>query len=91
MMHHLKISTEYYDAGANCYKSFEVRKDDRGYRVGDTVVMHENVTDHQRESIIAEIKYILHYEDFPDGLKEGYCVLGLSNVHFAYCISEACE
>lgn len=81
MIHNLKISSQYYDAVERGYKPFEIRKDDRGYRVGDVLIMKEVTAAPSREPIEAEIQYILRYEDFPDGLKEGYCILGLRNVH----------
>lgn len=80
MIHNLKISSQYYDAVERGYKPFEIRKNDRDFRVGDVLIMKETA-EKPREPIEAEIQYILRYEDFPDGLKEGYCILGLRNVH----------
>lgn len=38
--HRLKLNDRYFDAVANGTKTFEIRKDDRGYRVGDTLVLY---------------------------------------------------
>ena len=38
--HNLKLNDRYFDAVANGTKTFEIRKDDRGFRVGDTLVMY---------------------------------------------------
>lgn len=38
--HTLKLNDRYFDAVANGTKTFEIRKDDRGFRVGDTLVMY---------------------------------------------------
>lgn len=38
--HILKLNDRYFDAVANGTKAFEIRKDDRGYRVGDTLVLY---------------------------------------------------
>lgn len=41
MNHELKIWPQYYDPVARGLKTFEVRKNDRGFQSGDTVTMHE--------------------------------------------------
>ncbi|TWG61480.1 uncharacterized protein DUF3850 [Bacillus subtilis J26] len=41
VVHHLKIYPEYYDAVLKDVKKFEIRKNDRFYMVGDTLVLHE--------------------------------------------------
>lgn len=41
MKHELKIWPQYYCRVADGSKTFEVRKNDRGYQPGDTVVLHE--------------------------------------------------
>lgn len=38
--HTLKLNDRYFDAVANGIKTFEIRKDDRGFRVGDTLVLY---------------------------------------------------
>lgn len=88
--HVVKIHDRYYDAVANGIKTFEIRKADRDYRVGDTLVLQRcndkgNVVYHGDDNlginvpdqIYCAIAYILTSEDFPDGIKEGYCVLGI--------------
>ena len=40
-IHELKIWPQYFDAIASGIKTFEVRKDDRGFAVGDTLVLKE--------------------------------------------------
>lgn len=36
----MKLNDRYYDAVANGVKTFEVRKNDREYRIGDTLVLY---------------------------------------------------
>ena len=36
----MKLNDRYFDAVANGTKTFEIRKDDRGFRVGDTLVLY---------------------------------------------------
>jgi hypothetical protein len=38
--HRLKLNDRYFDAVANRIKTFEIRKYDRGFRVGDTLVLY---------------------------------------------------
>lgn len=40
-VHHIKIDTEYVDAVLAGIKPFEVRRNDRGYQVGDHLIMTE--------------------------------------------------
>ena len=41
MIHELKILPEYFEAVAGGAKSFELRKDDRGFTVGDEIILKE--------------------------------------------------
>ena len=41
MIHEVKSWTEHFDAITSGVKYFELRKNDRGYKVGDTVVLQE--------------------------------------------------
>lgn len=76
MEHVLKIKDEYYEAVASGFKRFEIRKDDRGYQVGDTI-RFTDLDGNQRRGVWA-ITYILR--DCPQyGLKEGYAILGIDN------------
>ncbi len=36
-VHDLKLNKKYFDAVLHGLKSFEMRKDDRGFKVGDTI------------------------------------------------------
>ena len=75
--HRLKVLPEYYEALIDGSKKFELREDDRGYKVGDHVWLCEwdgNGFTGRSMSIIP-IKYILR--DCPEyGLADGYCILG---------------
>ena len=41
MIHELKVWPAYYERLVDGTKTFEVRKDDRGYQVGDVLVLRE--------------------------------------------------
>jgi hypothetical protein len=59
-------------------KTFEVRKNDRGYDVGDILLMQgfdKEKKKYTSKSLEAEVTYILHGGQF--GIQEGYCVMGI--------------
>lgn len=76
MTHELKIYKKYLDAILNGEKMFEIRKDDRGFRVGDTLLLKEwdNIKYSGRELKVV-ITYILH--DNFIGISPGYVALGI--------------
>ena len=91
--HKLKLNDRYFDAVANGIKTFEIRKDDRGFRVGDTLVLKKvndegkyvtYADDNLGINLVYEIKvavtYILTHDDFPDGIPEGYVVMAIERV-----------
>lgn len=75
--HYLKTETEYYQAVGQGIKNFELRWDDRSYKIGDMVYLKEVVKGITtgRELGPLEIIYILKGGVF--GLKKGWCILGL--------------
>nr|WP_315022932.1 DUF3850 domain-containing protein [uncultured Aminipila sp.] len=74
--HELKIYKKYFDVIVEGDKSFEIRKNDRDFHVGDIVILKEwdNIVYSGRE-IHATIKYILK-DDFV-GLTDGYVAFSL--------------
>lgn len=77
-VHSLKCWPEYFQAILDGKKSFEVRKDDRGFRAGDILHLQEWSPETQsycgRETARL-IVYTLTGEDF--GIREGFIVMGL--------------
>lgn len=77
MTHHLKILPQYFEEVAEKRKEFEIRKNDRNYKVTDNVALHEWDGEEYTGRVVQRgIKYIYH-GDGNYGLAEGYCVLGL--------------
>ena len=73
--HEVKIAVSYYGDIVSGKKRFELRKNDRGYKVGDSLKMLEfKDGKHTGRTIDADIIYML--EDYT-GLEEGYCILGI--------------
>lgn len=89
--HILKTDTEYYQAWERGLKTFELRKNDRDFRVDDHITLEEVVRDN---SVLGKnaravptgrflgpfkVIYILHdYQHL--GIKQGYCILQLKEV-----------
>lgn len=80
MIHKLKTIQPYFDDIVSGKKTFEVRKDDRNFKVGDRLDLFEGDASleylHGRNHIHRYISYKLNGGNF--GIEEGYCVLGLS-------------
>lgn len=77
-LHELKIHKHYYDFIINGYKTFELRKNDRNYEVGDIIhFVKENGEDFLNNSNnIFEITYIL--QNVPQyGLCNDFCILSI--------------
>ena len=74
-IHEVKISSIYFDDVAAGIKNFELRKNDRGYRVGDILKLNEVKSGKETGRFIkAKIEYMLEEHT---GLQEGYCILGI--------------
>ena len=83
MNHRIKIQQPYLRHILEGKKTFEVRKNDRDYQVGDTIyfmpLTDENgydVYNNGYKSQSFEITYV--HQGL--GLQEGYCVLGIKEV-----------
>ena len=84
--HELKIAASYYEDVISGKKSFELRKNDRGYKQGDSLKMLEfKDGKHTGRTIDADIIYML--EDYT-GLTEGYCILGIRVTDYTGKVSE---
>ncbi|MGI5848796.1 MAG: DUF3850 domain-containing protein [Christensenellales bacterium] len=85
MEHRLKCWPEYFKAVKDGLKPFEIRKWDRPYAVGDTVILEEwnpETLDFTGDSIVREITYVLDMTYLPgDKIPHfaGYAALGLNN------------
>lgn len=93
-VHELKVATEYFNALASGDKNFEVRRDDRGFQKGDTLVLRR----YGREWVNNRITYLRDEDTGVSkseadtirrtityvltggqfGIEPGYVVLGLS-------------
>lgn len=78
MLHKLKITPQYFRDVCYNNKRFELRRDDRDYKVGDTLILEEYENGKYTGSSFSPdkpIQYILRdCEEY--GLQKGYCILG---------------
>ncbi len=79
--HKLKCWPEYFEKLSNNEKQFEIRRDDRGFKVGDVLLLCEWLplfSHYTGRQIQKRIVYIL---DKHEGLKEGFVIFQMENWH----------
>lgn len=77
MIHELKITPEYFEAIAIGKKTFEVRANDRDYKVGDYLALNEydaSGGSYTGRSCMVYVDYILKDENY---CKSGYVIMGI--------------
>lgn len=92
-LHNLRILPKYYEKVLSGEKTFEIRKDDRGFEVGDKLILKEYIPGYRdltgfEEVIIdekytgrevqKEISYVLKDAEVY-GLKRGFCILAIKD------------
>lgn len=71
--HHLKILPEYFNAVRYGVKTFEIRKNDRDYQVGDTLLLKEYENDNFTGNLLEVI--VTYITDFAQ--MDGYVVMAI--------------
>ena len=91
-IHELKILPQYFNAVIEGEKTFELRKDDRGFKVGDVLMLKEFSLNEKYETIegaetyfsgrkiLREINYILKDVSEKMGLEKDYAILGIKPI-----------
>lgn len=77
MEHQLKTWPEYFEETWSGRKTFEIRKNDRNYKVGDEVLLREydpKANKYTDRTLVGVISYVTDYEQ-----KEGYVVFGIAD------------
>ncbi len=75
MVHELKIAPNYFEKVVSKEKSFEVRYNDRNFKVGDILKLMEYVDgSYTSQSIFVKVTYILR--EF-EGLQPNFVVLSI--------------
>ena len=75
-IHVLKTIEPFWSAVTSGRKTFEVRKMDRPYAVGDFLILGQFPRKFQIPCGF-RVTYILTHDDFPVGVAPGYCVMGM--------------
>lgn len=79
MKHELKILPCYFQDVWDGKKTFELRRDDRDFQVGDLLILREwdNMTQmYTGSALVVEVTYILR--NAPQyGLENGYCIMSI--------------
>jgi hypothetical protein len=80
-VHKLKTWPQFYQDISDGVKTFELRKDDRGYMVGDVLILMEfdpnkNGGSYTGRALSRLVMYKLDAASFL-GIEKGYCVMGL--------------
>lgn len=75
--HTLKILPEFFDASFSGKKTFEIRVNDRDFKVGDIILLKEwDGEKYTGRQMAKRITYILQNAE-QYGLMPGYCILSL--------------
>jgi len=75
MIHELKTLPQYFDAIREGTKIFEVRRNDRNYRVGDILALNEYANgEYTGRSCVVWVDYILLNSEYS---KEGYVIMSI--------------
>lgn len=77
-VHRIRIGKTFFEDAASGRKPFTIRKNDRGYKVGDILEKMEfNDGVFTGRTLKQEVTYLL--EDYT-GLVDGYCIMGVRNI-----------
>lgn len=78
MVHELKLWKMYFDEVFMGYKTFEIRKNDRDFKKGDTLILKEWDSFRQvytGRQLARKVTFILEGGSF--GLEEGYVIMSI--------------
>lgn len=84
MIHELKIFPEYFNSVISGDKTFEIRKNDRNFLVGDHIALNEFTKEggYTGRSALYRITYVAGRGDPLVVLPEGYVILGIQPCTF---------
>jgi hypothetical protein len=81
MRHELKTWPKYFQAIYDGEKTFEYRKNDRGFKKGDSLLLKEfnpETQEYTGRVIVADITYVLENQM---GVMDGYAILSITVKH----------
>ena len=81
-IHELKILPRYFEDILHNGKNFEIRRNDRDFKVGDILILKEFISgEYTGRMLKKQIKYILN-GDGTFGLNSLYCILSIEDPDF---------
>ena len=83
MTHKIKIRESFADAVNRGDKTFEVRKNDRGYQKGDIVeftVLYDSDGCEYVDHPLSKKRYVITYVLSGWGIEDGFCVFGIKEI-----------
>ena len=86
MIHDLKCWPSLWEAIADGRKTFEWRRDDRGFAVGDQLVLREwdpETQEYTRRHITVDVTYCLHGPVF--GIPDGFALMSIRRSLRGWC------
>lgn len=86
--HELKVHPQFWDALVSGAKPFDVRRDDRKFKVGDTCLLREydpSFGFKSTTSVAKRVTYVLAHEDLPAAIAVGHVALGFGSSEFVRC------
>lgn len=78
MIHELKTWSEYFNEVFMGHKTFDVRKNDRDFKIGDTLILKEWDKENKKytgRKLARKVTYIFEGGSF--GIKKGFVVMGI--------------
>lgn len=74
-IHELKLNTAYFPSVADGSKTFEIRKNDRGYEVGDVLILREydDAENYTGKRLVVDVTYVTDYQQ-----RDGYVVMSIA-------------
>ena len=81
-LHRIKLDNKYIESVYMGHKSYEVRFNDRDYKVGDIIRFIDDKGEPLKSSMCPELPFyrIVHRLKSVEGLEEGYVVLGIDEI-----------
>ena len=84
-IHRVKCFNRWFNEVTSGLKMFEVRRNDRDYQAGDLIELNETKDgEYTGRAAMFEAAYILQSSEFPDGIKDGFVIIGLKPVTGIY-------
>jgi len=84
MIHSIKCVNPFFEDVLAGKKTFEVRKNDRRYKVGDLLLLHEYNPEREiymKRRCLVEVTYMIKGSSLY-GIRKGYAILGIRNFEY---------